>query len=159
MPQPPVPPEETNLWSTDHQLDPYTAYEINTSYGLNTGILQLPVAGPPGTPPVLIQLHAGAQRKTVAVGGRRAGLPPLMPSSTSLGIDGGVLANFVLSPQSPVLDADGETYVYNTGATYVYYLSSFIRAEDGFRMGASPVYTTNPSENKLGSSTFSTNIL
>jgi hypothetical protein len=148
---------DTGLWSVAQSQAPYGTYAVDSTYATSNGVLQIPLGAAPGTPPVLIQLHAGWQRKTVGVLGRRVGVPPLLPDPTQLDPDGGVTASVSISPRAPVLDSDGNTYLYQAAMTSTFYYDKFIGPLQGYRMGAAPVYTTPPSSNVLD--TFSLDIL
>lgn len=97
----------------------YNDYSIDSSYEWESGLLQVPVAGPPGSPSVLIQVHAPYSRKTVSWNAQRYGLKPLLPSANT-GNANEVLYNWVCSPQAPVLSATG-TPQYAVSGQYEYY--------------------------------------
>jgi hypothetical protein len=157
--QPPTPGQDSDRWNLGQVVAPYGSYGLDTTYTRDNGVLQLPVAGVPGTAPVLIQLHGGFMRKSVTAQGRRAGMPPIMPDPTAADPDGGVQAGHTVSPRGPALDGDGNTYVYQTSVGQLFYYTTFFTPSTGYRMSASPVYVDTGSANILGSSSFLTGIL
>lgn len=47
----------------------------------NEGILVMPVAGPPGTPPMIVRVHAGLDMSTVDFDASKIGEPPIVPAA------------------------------------------------------------------------------
>ena len=158
-PQPPDAPLENNLWALGQQQAAYGCFEMGTSYTQDDGILQIPLAGPPGSAAVLIQLHGGFMRKFVGVEGSRVGLPPSLPALAPQDPLNEVRAGFAVNPQIPLLQSEGEQYVYRVASSLTFYLEESLTPFDGYRMGSSPTTTTSPDAQVLDAGNFEDDIL
>jgi hypothetical protein len=81
----------------------------------------LPVAGPDGTPPVIIKTHAKLAFKSVSWSAMKSGRPPRIPCPEPA--DGNeVLLSSVLSPATPKLQTNGLSHIWSIAGTYTYVL-------------------------------------
>lgn len=166
MPDAPAPPTVTDgLWSAEHLQASYTDYTIETFYGNDTGILQSPVAGPPGTPSDMIQVCAAYDQMIIKWMATRVGLKPTVPSPLRPNDANAVLKSKQITPLAPLLDSDGKTKIYRVSGIYIYNL--LLPAEVvnngylNYPMGAPPYQTTGKGDNSnvLQNGNFSTNIV
>lgn len=97
----------------------YGDYAIDSEYDWASGLMQAPVAGPPGSPSVLIQVHAPYSRKLVFWRCQRKGLKPLLPAANTSNANE-VLATWSCTPSAPMLSPTGDPQ-YRVSGTYAYY--------------------------------------
>jgi len=63
----------------DGQSGAYRRFQAGTNYDNDSGQLVCPVAGPPGTPPRVIQVYAPIEFQTVKFDACKEGTPPIVP--------------------------------------------------------------------------------
>lgn len=106
---------------SDEQLGPfaYDQYQITTSYAVRTGVYQMPVCGPVGTPAFFGQVSARWCKKTVRWLASRLGALPRVPHWDA-GNSNEVLEFFQINGDAPVLQPNGQTVAYHISGVYVY---------------------------------------
>ncbi len=138
----PVPPPSPFV-SPDQNtgIDLYTDYLQDPKYELFSGQYLLPVAGPEGTPPEIITLHAPYAKKVVSWSTERVGAPPSLPDWDA-GNVADVLQYRSVTPATPVLAPDGNP-VYRVSGLYQYVISVAPSDTDSYARGAMP-FDLNP---------------
>lgn len=125
---------------------PYTEQPIDTRYEHFMGIVSIPVAGPPGTPPKIVTLHAPYAMKTVHWTTERQGEQNRMPHWNT-GNSYEQLAYKTLVPAVPLMDIDGKRF-YRTSGTYCYCIAVAPTDADTFAVG-SPAYDLLPADENI----------
>lgn len=144
---PPTPP--AGLFSQENVRAPYGAYTILVSYEGDSGVLQIPVAGPgPRTPSEIVQVAAPFMRKTVTWEASRdcdwPVLPHPVPTDPNL-----VLKTWNVIPSYPKLLPDGVNRRFRVAGEYVYYLITPLLPGDPLPTASPPYDTTSLDANVL----------
>jgi hypothetical protein len=124
-----------SVWTVDHETNgPYDTCLICSRIVTYLGVLPVPVAGPPGTPPKLIQFHAPFQLRLVAWIVTRWGAAPQLPHWDT-GNPAEVLIHHDISAGGPVITQFAQSWQKATGL-YVYCLTDPINPTvDGVPVG------------------------
>jgi hypothetical protein len=144
---PPSPP--SGLFTQENVRAPYGNYEILVSYEGDTGVLQLPVAGPgPQTPSEIVRVAAPWMRKVVTWAAWRdvdwPVLPHPAPRDSNL-----VLKTWRLVPRAPKVLPDGVFRRFRVEGEYLYYLTVPLLPGDPLPTAAAPYETTPLDANLL----------
>ncbi len=132
----------------------YTQYLVDPSYEVDNGVMMIPVAGPPGTPPKIVRKYAPCMRKTVEWTAERKGLQPTIPHWDT-GNPQEIPAYRNIMPVSPLLLNDTE-HAWRAAGTYVYFLSVAPDPLNAtYAAGANPADITTPEQNVFNVSQFS----
>lgn len=134
-------------------------FQTVVNYIEDDGLLQLPVAGPPGTPAVFVRTHAAIMRKVVTWRAMKAGGIPEVPSPDALG-DNDVFMGWRMSPAVPVPMANGKGVVWSISGDYLYGLRKpFDPKTAGVPTGATPAMTLPAVSNFYPASSFRSDLL
>jgi hypothetical protein len=137
--------------------DNYKEFSQQTSYIGSTGIFACPVAGPPGTPAEIIQLHAPVGGKAVAWSATRlSGMPQLPDPSPQNNNE--ALASYQIKPSCPSWATEGSPIVHVEGE-YLYVYALPMSHRDQLPMGVSPIDSLSGQATTLQPSDFSMRLL
>lgn len=136
---------------------PYTDYKIDTRNEIDDGILMIPIAGKPGTPPKIVRRHAGAAVKRVQWTAERVGLKPVCPHWDTGNANEKVAAR-VITPMSPLLVND-RVQAWRCSGLYTYYIAAASDGLSRFAAGAPIPDRTPPESNIIEVSQFSKVVL
>lgn len=120
----------------------YDDVRMAATYPQDLGLLVLPVAGPPGTPPEVVQVHGGVSLKRVDWRAVREGVPPQVPAAPlSDGVSTLLAAGATVA--LPALDANANMQIFSASGTYLYVMSQPVGPASGtdLNAGASPADT------------------
>ncbi len=131
----------------------YTHYSCVTSYQRNEGLLQVPVAGPPDTPAVLLRTSAPYSAKVVSWTAVREGGPPRIPDPTRFDPNA-PLIDSQIGVATPMLMVNGTDQRWCLAGVYYYAYLSPRKANDPLPSGKMPVDTVAASANTLQSGQF-----
>lgn len=111
-------------WATsfsDEQAgqEPYPVYDVTARYELKTGLVQMPVAGPKGTPARIVRLTSPTTLKTISWVVQRVGERPRLPHPDT-GDPNDVLLYMDVYFPNPVLQPDGLRLSWLAQGVYVY---------------------------------------
>ncbi len=95
---------------------------IDSRYEFFEGILQIPVAGPPGTPSVLVAVHAPYATRVVQWTVGRMGGKPRIPDPTPT-TPNQTRGYMTFTPAAPTLTPDGTRY-FRVSGLYTFYLTA-----------------------------------
>ena len=123
-------------FNNQHAVAPYDEFSQQVSYVADDGLLQIPVAGPPGTPCEIVRQHAGVGQRLTAFAAQRTGALPELPTADPQ-FPGEVLAGTRITPCIPSLMADG-TGVVRVEGSYVHFLLQPLTHKNYLPMGAAP---------------------
>jgi len=121
---------------------PHSIYTVVVQYVDDQGELKLPVAGPPGTPAVIVALHAPVGQKVVTWTAQRFGAPPDLPDYAPRDANER-LARREIVPAKPVLDTSLNGFIFAVNGVYVYHLLKPIDPKDGLRVPGGPYSNTD----------------
>lgn len=136
---------------------PYHEFLIDSTYLEDTGLRVLPVAGPPGTPPKVIRVHAGIRSKQVEWTAERRGDKPELPHWDT-GNSADILISKEIAPCSPLLISENN-HAWRVSGIYLYVSAVAPSDSDRMAAGANPADTTTPEQNWLDVSLFNRNLL
>ena len=136
---------------------PYTEQAIDTRYEQFMGIATIPVAGPPGTPPKIVTLHAPYVMKTVKATSERQGQQNRLPHWNT-GNSYEQLAYKSITPAAPLMNVDG-TRIYRTSVTYSYCIALAPSDADTFAVGSPAYDLQNPDLNILTPASFDPDLI
>lgn len=154
-------PSQRNLFKTpeDGSRGVWKDFQMSTTYQMDPGVLQIPVAGPDGTPSVFVKTHARTMRKIVSWRAMKQGDQPDMPDPNAIG-NNDVFVGFTMPVIAPVLDASGLRHFWSVSGTYVYGMRQPISPTvSGLPAGASPVDMTSVTQNVLPAYLFRNDLL
>ncbi len=159
---PQIPPDDTSgtLWDYDETDGGagYNDYKITHRYETKSGVYATPVAGPPGTPPDIIVVHAPMVTKVARWTVERTGAQPNPPSSDTQN-PGDVLLYSSVEPAAPALQGDGYTAVWRVSGTYAYVLAQGLNPTDPYQAGAPPYMTLLTTDTDLAQNLFDNTVL
>lgn len=115
----------------------HTFFLLSTTYRETTGIVQMPVAGPYGTPSQILDWGGGCWKKIVVWEAVCEGGKPSLPSAAPANPNER-LESRDFTPQAPALMSDGITKVYRCTGVYIYALYSPPDFAAGVPMGRLP---------------------
>lgn len=146
---------QSNLFSNDQGGDNfYSDFRMRVTYATDMGVLGMPVAGPPGTPIEVIQIHGGMTYKVVEFVAEREIVPPRVPHPGAVDPNN-VLKFWRVTPATPVLLPSGLARVWQVSGTYVYLLKvPFGDTPPNLPTGASPADVTGASSNDFPAGNF-----
>lgn len=116
---PALPTFTDTVMSDSHQQSPYTEYQINSRFVNQSGVIVVPSAGPDGTPPAVIKMHAAKQYRIVTWTATRVGVMPELPNPILTGSND-LLISMDVDPQAPKPYQVSNFYLYRVSGTYVY---------------------------------------
>lgn len=128
----------------------YHDYKIDREARINQGILLIPVAGPPGTPPKLVRTYAPYMEKTATWEAERMNAP-VQPPHWDTGDENTVAVGLTFFPMSP-MPVDEFRQAWRMGGEYRYVLAVAPAMSGGFRLAAgaiTPAATPTPEENVI----------
>lgn len=128
-----------------HAVANYDEYSQVADYLFDSGLLQVPIAGPPGTPCEIIRWHAGVGQQLVTFAAQRTGARPELPTPEPQSSNE-VLASLHVKPMAPTVMADG-TPVCRVEGSYTHFLLRPVTHRDTLRMGTSPYEEGDPTGN------------
>lgn len=157
--QPPdYPPSNvTQFHPEQFQGKPYTEQAIDTRIERFMGIATIPVAGPPGTKPKIVTLHAPYVMKTVRWTSERQGAQSRNPHWNT-GNQYEQLAYSSIEPAAPLMGPD-ETRIYRTSGTYSYCIAVAPSDTDTFAVGSPAYDLLDPDQNILTPQNFDQGII
>lgn len=117
---------------------PLTTFEMNTYYFTYGGNMQIPVAGPDGTPCRIVKVHAGCGKKIVTWTAERLGAWPEIPDPAAADPANEVLDDVQVIPSAPLLSTNGRDHEFKICGVYVYLLRTPPDASKGFKAGIAP---------------------
>ena len=100
----------------------YTLFFLETVYQNDTGIVQMPTAGPLDTPCSIVDWSGGSWQKYITCVAVCEGSKPNLPPSFPVDPKNERLAFRQFRGLAPSLMNDGVNYAYKLGIVYVYYL-------------------------------------
>ena len=142
----------------EHIVDAdYSDYRTDTHTHFDEGVLVLPVAGPPGTPPKIVRTHAPHVTRRVNWIAEKLNAKPKLPHwNTSNGNDILVSAHF--NSTSPAVGANHLTF--RADGIYVYASAAPSNMDNiSLPMGAPPNVNRSVTQNTYTISAFSQDIL
>lgn len=154
------PADDPVYTGTLYRGDAY-AYDVFTqdiSYKTMAGLLQLPLAGPPGTGARVVRVHAPYTRKVVKWAIQTVlpqGVRPVLPHWDT-GDPNEVLCYRVVRPQTPLLTTAGTDYQWRVEGEYHYHL---LGTADVFSTGTTPMGVEPPESFTLYEGDFSRELL
>ncbi len=137
-----------------HARAPYDEFSQQMSYEFDSGLLVIPVAGPPGTPPKIVRTHSPLGAKTMVFAGQRVGALPKLPDPTPQNANEILLAGHI-KPAVPSLSMDG-TPVARVEGSFSYVLLQPLTHKDTLPMGSAPYDTTPGGQYAITPSAWST---
>jgi hypothetical protein len=140
------------------QQYPYRVYTLAPSFRVHSGLVQLPVAGPPGTAAVFVRLCAPSGEKVVHYEAVRDGAWPEVPMPEMSQSGNEVFLHADITPQTPI-PIDGERFRYSLSGDYIYGLKVPNTPQDGFPTGMGPMMTDGAPGAFCGPENFSATIL
>jgi hypothetical protein len=148
-----------NLFTYEHVQLPYTMFVINTEFFWEEGLLQIPAATNPTSPPagcVIVRTSAPYGIKVVRWIARRYAKPPLMPDPNPPAEETNLkLRRFLISPVSESLLADGKTHFYMRQGVYEYLMVRPVAPGEGKYLAGAPPYDRTPlAQTKLAADQF-----
>lgn len=120
----------------------YLESAIDSDYIIDEGVLQVPVAGPPGTPCEIIRVHAPMCRRVVQWTAEKRQTPPTVPGSNT-GNPNETLGEKRIRPTTPGIDPAGIN-IYRLSGIYEYLLLLPPGIGDALAAGTT-AYETKPS--------------
>lgn len=127
-------------FNKEHAQFPYDEFTQQVDYTVDEGLLQVPVAGPAGTPCEIVRLHGGKGQRTLSFAAQRTGALPELPTPVPQSANE-VLAGLNIKPAVPSLMADGNA-VTRVEGQYVHFLLTPLDHTKILPMGSAP-YDTN----------------
>jgi hypothetical protein len=103
----------------DRQAGSMDNYDSVHEYYADNGLLEIPVAGPPGTPCQIVRVHAGYGIRTSSWDASKRGTPPAMPSPEDTP-SGDTLLSYEINLAQPRLDVNQGGLSFAASGTYVY---------------------------------------
>jgi hypothetical protein len=120
MPQNPVGGSSSQSISTRNDVpNRYFDYHGDSSYSTDRGVLVLPIAGPDGTAPCLVKVHAEIGYRTTDVQACKYGAPPVLPSACDTP-SGDRLLTSEFSFVIPQISSDQDAYLFRSEGRYTY---------------------------------------
>ncbi len=112
---------QTTQNAPDGQPENYYTYEQGNEYTYDPGLLVLPVAGPDGSLPRVIKIHAAIGSRSIVTNAVKVDTPPIMPSLGVNTSEGDIFLSGVLSVPLPQINSNqnGFNYFANFQATYL----------------------------------------
>lgn len=110
--------EEYRADLTDPQIERYRASQGRSVYRRDSGLLVIPVMGPPGTAPIVARVHAPYGTRTETFQSAKSGMPPVFPAPADT-TSGDTLLVADLEFPLPTFDQDGKP-VYGVQGEYTY---------------------------------------
>ena len=152
-------PLPDSLFSQSHADAPYTEYQIQSRFEWQSGTVATPVAGPPGTPQEIEQVHAPVCSRTVRWSATRVGSIPELPSPNT-GSDNEVLASMVIVAEAPKPIRAGNFFIHRTSGVYTYHvLVALTPGVDPIPSSATPASTDSASGNNLRGYMFKSGVI
>lgn len=108
----------------DAQGNLYTDTRATSEYERDTGILVIPIAGPAGTPPLVVQAHSPYGFRVDKFGYSKRNTPPVIPSPDAETSTGDILLNANLNFMQPRIRDNQNHLEYAVYGTYTYVQSS-----------------------------------
>ena len=127
---------------------PYTDYRITTQYDDVATVIQVPVAGPPGTPSAILTLGGGMSSAMVSWTAESYGKPPTMPHPDHSDDNYTYMQGQILG-ENVVVGIDGVTPIYRVSGTYKYALKRPRTAKDDIFLGLVPSLTLEPGQGTI----------
>jgi len=147
------PPSGSAGFTPDHIRAPYYTWDAVVLTSIDRGLCSMPVAGPPGTPAAIFQVHAPVGTQLVKWTAKRRGEPPMLPDPDPEDANK-VLKTAGAAVYTKELMADGTTHVFTVEGSFLYLLKMPIEMKDGvLYYGGSPadlspreVHVINPGD-------------
>jgi hypothetical protein len=120
MPQNPVGGSSSLSISTRGDVaNRYSDYHGDSSYSTDRGVLVLPIAGPDGTAPCLVKVHAEIGYRTTDVTAVKTGAPPVLPAACDTPSGDRLLGSEFMFT-IPQIGPDQNTNLYRSEGRYTY---------------------------------------
>lgn len=133
--------QEPTSGAPDGQPDLYQDYRMSNQYTYDPGVLVLPVAGPDGTAPRIIKIHAAIGRRIAVMNAVKVDTPPILPRMGRNTKEGDVFVGGSLSLPLPQVNAQQTGFNYKASAQYEYVQPVTPRGyndNDAFQTGCYP---------------------
>lgn len=145
----------TSLFSGDHLKFSYTEYETATEYVWINGTVQQPTTTV-GASCEIIQSCSPYGWRKVTWSAEREGAPPVLPSPVPL--EGEFLNYWMITPASPKLMSDGQTYIFRVEGEYWFHCDTPYDVESDMP-GIGVLGYDGGAEQALSSSDFDDNLI
>lgn len=137
----------------------YGRYNIRQDYRRLSGLIQLPIAGPLGTPARIVRLNSGSAVKVVTWVVeclRLVGEKPTLPHWDT-GDSNEALIYSSIAVDQPAIQPDGQTFFWRVRGEY--HLAAWSARQGSFSGGSSPAITLPPESFGLTEGDFSRDFL
>jgi len=153
-PLPNAPSPQPSKVAASEATNPDTTYSWVVDYTEDTGILELPIAGPDGTPAMIVKTSAIYGYKLITWLAERIGAPPVLPSTAPADPANEKYAGMTLTNGILAVTPDGTRAIYRRGGTYKYALLNPVNFATKGLAGAKPPWAPNIGQNVIKSGDF-----
>ena len=116
----PIPPPSADTNAPEKLPSAFNnRYRATRERTRDDGLLVIPVAGPPGTPPEIVRVHAGVELETVSFEANKIGEPPTVPHPDQLDQNNLFLSG-TQSAAVPMLQVQGNNHSWHISGAYTY---------------------------------------